>query len=102
MSLTYHYYSAMVLDMPIDQLRCDLYTTLNVPYDTVCASLPAAGCATVALAEQSLPGVQLAIQLTDTTVLEEVFDRVSGTHTLTYRSAASAPEITEYVVTCSL
>jgi hypothetical protein len=102
MSITYHYYSATVLNAPIAQLGRDLYAILNVSQDTVRAARRATGSAAAALAEQSQPGVQLAIQLSDTTVLEEVIDRVSGMHALTYRSTACAPEIAEYVATCSL
>ena len=102
MSVTYHHYSAAVLNAPINQLGRDLHSILNVPQDTVYAARRATGSAAAALAEQSQPCVQLAIQLSDTTVLEEVIDRVAGTHALTYRSTACAPEIAEYVATCTL
>jgi hypothetical protein len=102
MSLTYHHYSATVLNTPINQLERDLYTILNVPKGIVCEARRATGSAAATLAEQSHPCVQLSIQLSGTTVLEEAIDRVSGTHALTYRSTVCAPEITEYVATCTL
>ena len=76
--LTYHQYSATVLNAPIAQLRRDMQAILNVPPDLV-----RAGGFTTA-------------------VLEEVIDRVAGTHTLAYRSTTCAPEIAEYVATCTL
>jgi len=55
-----------------------------------------------ALVEMSQPYFPLAIQFGDTTILEEVIDRVSGMHALTYRSTACTPEIAEYIATCTL
>jgi hypothetical protein len=102
MSVTYHHYSAAVLNAPINQLRRDLHTILSVPQSAMRAARRATGSATAALVEPSQPCVQLAIQLSDTTILEEEIDHVSGTHALTYRSTACAPEIAEYVATCTL
>lgn len=102
MSVTYHRYSATVLNAPIDQLQRDMHAILKVPEDTVRAARCATGAATAAIATQGQPCVQLAIQLSDTAVLEEVIDQVSGTHALTYRSTACAQGIAEYVATCTL
>jgi hypothetical protein len=74
MSVTYHHYGATVLNAPINQLRCDMHAVLNVAQDTV----------------------------RTTAVMEEGIDSVAGTHTLTYRSTTCAPEIAEYVATCTL
>ena len=102
MSVTYHNYGASVINAPIAQLRQDMHAILNVPADLV----RAAGCATDAAAgaspEQGQPFVQLAIQLGATAVLEEAIDRVARKHTLTYRATTCAPEIAEYVATCTL
>jgi hypothetical protein len=76
--LTYHHYGATVLNAPIAQLRRDMHTILNVPPDLVRTRGHTAA------------------------VLEEVIDRVAGTHTLAYRSTVCAPEIAEYVATCTL
>ena len=102
MTITYHHYSATVLNAPINQLRRDLHTILNLPQDTVRTTRRATGSAAAALAEQTQPCMQLAIQLSDTTILEEVIDRRSGMHALTYRSTGCALEIAEYVTTCTL
>ena len=102
MSVTFHHYGATVLDAPIHQLRRDMYTILNVPEVIVRTPRRATSVAAVAVAEQSQPCVQLAIEPDDTTVLEEVIDRVSGTHALTYHWTTCAPEIAEYVATCTL
>jgi hypothetical protein len=98
MSQTYHHYGASVINAPIDQLQREMHTILNVPEDTARAARRAIGTTAAAVAEQSQP----CVQLDDTTILEEVIDRVSGTHTLTYRSTTCAPEVAQYVATCTL
>ena len=102
MSVTYHHYGATVLNAPVDHLRHDMFALLNVPQDSVRTAGRATGSADAASAELSRPCLPLAMQIGDTTVLEEVIDRVSGTHALTYRSTTCAPEIAEYVATCTL
>ncbi|HET9220960.1 MAG TPA: hypothetical protein VFO07_00565 [Roseiflexaceae bacterium] len=102
MSVTCHHYGATVLDAPIHQLRRDMYTILNVPEAIVRTPRRATSVAAIVVAEQSQPCVQLAIEPDDTTILEEVIDRVSGTHALTYRWTMCAPEIAEYAATCTL
>jgi hypothetical protein len=98
MSMTYHHYGAAVLNAPIAQLRRDMPAILNVPPDLV----RAAGRTAAGASARRQPCLQLAIQIGDTAVLEEAIDRVAGTHTLTYHSTACAPEIADYVATCTL
>jgi hypothetical protein len=102
MSVSYHHYGATVLNAPINQLRRNMHSILNVPEDTVRAARRATGVPAAALAEPSQPCFQLAIQLGETAVLEEKIDGVAGTHTLTYRSTTCAPDIAEYVASCTL
>jgi hypothetical protein len=102
MSVTYHQYGATVLNAPIDHLRRDMYAILNVPHESVAPARHGIGSIDGALVEMSQPCFPLAIQFGDTTILEEVIDRVSGTHALTYRSTACTPEIAEYIATCTL
>lgn len=102
MSVTFHHYGASVVNASIAQLRRDMHAMLNVPADLVRAAGRAANAAASASSEQGRPFVQLAIQLGATAFLEEAIDGVAGKHTLTYRSTTCAPEIAEYVATCTL
>jgi hypothetical protein len=76
--VTYHHYGTTILNAPIALLRRDLHTILSVPADLV----HTVGCTT--------------------SVLEEVVDCASGSHTLIYRSTKGAPELAEYVASCML
>jgi hypothetical protein len=102
MSVTYHHYGATVLNAPIDHLRRDMYAILNVPDMSIANERHAIGSIDGASAEMGQPCLPLAMQIGDTTALDEEIDRVSGTHALTYRSTAYAPEIAEYTATCTL
>jgi hypothetical protein len=75
--VTYHHYGTTILNAPIALLRRDIYTILSVRADLV----RSVGC---------------------TAILEEVVDCASGSHTLIYRSTKGAPELAEYVASCTL
>jgi hypothetical protein len=102
MSVTYHHYGVAILNAPVDRLRQDMFAVLNVPHDSVDTTGRATASADAASAELGRSRLSPAMQLGVTTVLEEVINRASGRHTLTYQSAICAPEIAEYVATCSL
>jgi hypothetical protein len=89
MSLTYHYYSASIIHAPINQLHCDMHSILSMQPDLIHAGVSAAPR-------------WFSTQLGTTVALEEASDRVAGTCTLTYRPTACAPEIAEYIATCTL
>jgi hypothetical protein len=98
MSITYHHYGAVLVDMPLDRLWSDLRDSLIAPRST----LGHLDSINIALADLSSPALQIALQWGEQATLEERIDRSEGTHTLTYRASASVLEIAEYVATCTL
>src|SRR6266487_1039548 len=72
MSITYHHYGAVLVDIPLDRLWNDLRDSL------------------------------IALQWGDQATLEQRIELPKGTHTVTYRASASVLEIAEYVATCTL
>jgi len=98
MSITYHHYGAVLVDIPLDRLWSDLRDSLIAPRSTLGHLDPI----NIALADLSSPALQIALQWGDRATLEETIDRSEGSHTLTYRASASVLEIAEYVATCTL
>jgi len=87
-----------MITTPIDRLWRDMRAMLNAPHSIVQDRDPADGV----LAEPHWSALQLANQWNDTAVLEEASGRSEQTHALTYRSTGRAPDLAEYIATCTL
>ncbi len=98
MSITYHHYGAVLVDIPLDRLWNDLRDSLIAPGSTLGHLDPI----NIALADLSSPALQIALQWGDQATLEQRIELPKGTHTVTYRASASVLEIAEYVATCTL
>src|SRR5262245_36233898 len=78
MSITYHHYGAVVIELPLDRLWNAQRASLIAP---------------------------LTIQSTNRGVaatLEAVVDQSTGAQTLTYHVSGAAPESAEYLATCTM
>jgi hypothetical protein len=95
---TYHHYGATLITTPIDRLWRDMRAMLSAPHSIVQDLDPADGV----LAAHHSSTLQLANQWGDTTVLEEASGRSEAARTLTYRSTERAPDLAEYIATCTL
>jgi len=98
MSISYHHYGAVLVDIPLERLWNDLRDSLIAPQSTLGHLDPI----NIALADLSSPALQVALEWGDQGELEQRIDRSEGTHSLTYRASASVLEIAEYVATCTL
>jgi len=87
-----------MITTPIDRLWRDMRAMLIAPQSIVQDRDPADGV----LAEPHWFALQLANQWDDTAVLEEASGQSEQTRTLTYRSTGRAPDLAEYIATCTL
>jgi hypothetical protein len=98
MSITFHHYGAVLVDIPLERLWNDLCDSLIAPRSTLGHLDPIH----MALADLSSPALQIALEWGDQGELEQRIDQSEGAHSLIYRTSAPVLEIAEYVATCTL
>lgn len=98
MSITYHHYGAVLVDIPLERLWNDLRDSLIAPRSILGHLDPI----NIALADLSPPALHSRLDWDDQGQIEQRIDPSEGTHRLTYRASASVLEIAEYVATCTL
>jgi hypothetical protein len=95
--ISYHHYGAVVLDLPLDQLWREQRARQLAPRQLLRHLDPL----TVDLADSSALTSQSASHGA-TATLETMVDQSTGAQTLSYRASGAAPELAEYLATCTM